>query len=146
MFPRCEMGNGKMLNPPYIYDGFTTIYFITLDGEVPKAGHVIEDITRKGVAGIAKKWVGYRGKPGRMRPVIDVVNAGYLTTLEIGLKESIGSHFTIRDHFERVWTNVMLIDADLVHTEYVELPRGGINGGSFLGVFEMTWETAATFY
>jgi len=111
------------------------INYITLGGELPKAGLSVRDISRPGVHGLAVKDIGNRGA---LRHVVGTVDtsAAALVALINAIEAQRGQVVTLVDEFGNSRANVVVMGARARDPQKQSLIVGGLTGGDVLVVVD----------
>lgn len=107
-----------------------TIPFVTLKGQVQRAGLVVEDVTRPGVDGHAYRELARMGKPFEMIGMRDCLTFTTANAVYDALLLMQGTLVPVTDDYGAVFTGVMLLEVEKLELRPIRTPVGGVEAGS----------------
>ena len=116
----------------------------SIQGQVPLAGYIVEDLLRKGVAGKEYRRIYFTGGEERLISFTLVAGASAIGPLKVAYKALQSNLVTIVDDYGTTWYNIMVKN---VHVAKVK-PVVNSTTASVTHVVITEWavEPAATYY
>ena len=105
--------------------------FIRLDGEIRRVGIVLAEITRPGANGVGFQQVATRAPISQLEGIVDVASASAVATLGLSYAALKGTIVTITQRNQN-FSNMLILEAELVDAKPVLTPVGGLVGGGYL--------------
>ena len=116
---------------------------ISIKGFPNPLGMQLEEITRENVDGIALWELGKRAAPIQVETVVDVNDGAAVKSTMEAYKVLQGTLVTVTDDAANAWTNVAVLDVELVFAHKIATASGGLSAtkGWFL---RARWTLQAT--
>lgn len=129
------------------YDGFlTTLGFIRAAGPVNPSGPLAEDVSQRGIAGLASRRYGYAGKPFQVRTLAGFASYGDVRNVQVLYTNYRTRNVDFTDDLGNIWSNLIVIDVKVLQVSPVMTGVGLLASSNYLVEAEWTLQSAAVAY
>lgn len=112
---------------------------MTISGEPPVPGTLVEDITRPGMPGTALLELGWGGEPRDIFTLTDYRDGAYLQAGVFAMKAYQGAIVSMVDDRGTTWSNLHVQRVEIDSVMAVSKLVGGVNGGTPALLLKMRW-------